>query len=371
MPASLSAPALHGYRPRLLVPVPASAWRDPSQAVPRDALGNPVVRTRFRLLAVRAGRPVWSGWLEDRDEADALLLALRTGRMADEPALWDLPGARPEILPPLGPGRWPVPGGPWSPDIGPADYRLLSVTDLTATGSLLTYTSNADWDPTANMVESLAGGAGGAFSNSFINATGSGGGAYACKLNVLFATPGTTTADYRIGTGGAARSTSGDGNAGTDTWFGGTAVTGSICGAKAGLGGSTSGVGAVNGGTGGPAASSVGDVKWSGGRGGNITVNGNSATGGGSAAADNGNGNNGGDTGSTGTQTAGGADPSGPGGAGGDGKNTGLGINGGSGVSYGGAGGAKTGTNSSGAGAPGLIRITYEPLDEAGLFRTM
>lgn len=323
---------LRPYQPKVLLPVPVSSWRSPSQAEWKDQFGNPGVRTRFRVDGLLDdGHRLWREWFEDRDEFDDFL--------------WRLPF---------------VPG---------LRYDFATVTNLTTTGSLLTYTSPIDWNDANNTIECVGGGAGGARSSSTINVTGSGGGAYSAIANLTFATPGTTTASYRVGDGGAARSGSGgDGNAGTDTWFNGANLGASSCGAKAGVGGTTSGVGAINGGAGGASGSGVGTTKYSGGRGGNITVNGNSATGGGSAAADNGNGNNGGDTGSTNTETSGGSEPSGLGGAGGAGKYTGVG-NAGSGSTYGGGGGGSTSLGSSGAGAQGIIRVTYTPASTGAFFQ--
>lgn len=345
---------LRPHEPRLLLPVPKSQWRSPSQAEWKDQFGNPGVRTRFRVRArLDDGHVVWCGWFDDRDDFDAFLWALATERLQYEPALWDLPSVA------------------WSPDIGPwVHYDFAGLTDLTTTGSVLTFPSPTDWNNSDNNVVTIGAGASGAFSSTNINATGSGGGGLSITFNITFATPGTTTASFRVGAGGASKSSgSVSGDPGGDTWFNGTTLALSSVGSKGGTGGTTSGVGSINGGAGGAAASGIGSTKYSGGRGGNITTNGNCATGGGSAAADNANGNNGGDTGTTNTDTAGGADPSGLGGAGGAGKYTGLGVNGVSGSNYGGGGGAKTGTNASGAGAQGIIRVTWTPLlNSAGNF---
>lgn len=376
-----------GSSPRFLLPVPKHQWYTPSQIQPKDVFGNET-RTLFRVRArLNDGHIRWIGWFQDRDDFDAFLGALFCGSLAAERELW----------------RLPTPA--WHPDIGiEFTYDFATVTFLTSpTGSNQTYTSPADWNNSNNSVEVVAaGGSGGAASGAsggaFRSSSGAGGGAYSKNTNFSFANPGTTTATYRIGTGGAAVTASGtsvtNGNTGGDSWFNGTTLGGSTIGAQGGVGGGTSGAGNVNGGAGGAAASGTGTTKKSGGRGGNYTGGGGSgarSTGGGGAAGSTNDGNTGVDKSDTSDAgTAGGSADGGSGGAGGAAGNNNGGngtewdashgsggggggnaatsgtLTGGSGGNYGGGGGGAccnngTGSQTSGAGIQGIIMLSYTP----------
>jgi len=103
------------------------------------------------------------------------------------------------------------------------------------TGSNVTYTSDATWNNASNTVEVV--GAGGAGAHGASTTTGGGGGAgggYNKISNFSFATPGTTTAVYRVGTAGVHGGTFPQ--TGGDSWFNATAfpTTGTAVGAKGG-----------------------------------------------------------------------------------------------------------------------------------------
>lgn len=216
-------------------------------------------------------------------------------------------------------------------------------------------------------------GAGGYGNSGSTNAGkwGGGGGAYAC-LNVLEVTPGAGIL-YMVGAGGSVNK---------DTWFV-TATTAKAAGAQpAGSGGTAP--------LGGQASASVGDIKFSGGRGGDApssSATGRAGGGGGGAASPAGDGANGVGVGAVFTPGgAGGASPdAGAGGAagvspnaggpghsnsnGGGGGGGGASSNGaGSGRADGGQGGSPGGGSGGGRnsnnGAPGQIRITWEPSAE-------
>jgi hypothetical protein len=280
---------------------------------------------------------------------------------------------------------------------------------VSPTGSLQTYTSDATWNNASNTIECVGdGGSGGAGNNA--NGNGAGGGAYALIANFSFATPGTTTAQYEIGPGGAAVTAVGysgiqNGNSGSGTWFNGTTLAGSSVGADFGLFGA--GNYYANGpGAGGLAANSIGSTKYSGGSGGGNPLGENyGSDGGGGAAGLNGAGNNGVAESNNTSGTNGGSGDAGSGGAGGTGSASwtgtpsnataggngteygtrGSGGGGGSGMSFdgitpyfgtgaagglyggGGGGGSISGASSSsnnvtsGAGAQGLIVLTWTP----------
>jgi len=211
-------------------------------------------------------------------------------------------------------------------------------------------------------VECWGGGAGGGRSANAGRACGGGGGGAYAKKNSLIVTPGSSIS-YSIGVGGAGSSAS-SGNPGGDTWF---SSTGTVL-AKGGTGVNQS---STTGGAGGAASSSVGDVKYDGGKGGNGTGTGccDGAGGGGSGAGSTGNGN----AGSNGSSNSGWCS-SGNDVYGGDyideyGGEGGIGVGsdgvGGGAYNYGaGGGGGKRGCASStkrngGNGTQGLIRITY------------
>jgi hypothetical protein len=307
-------------------------------------------------------------------------------------------------------------GWPWMPkayaitcgrgtDIGGGVCREF----LTTTGSNQTYTSPADWNNSNNSIEIIgAGGSGAATRGSTtVVATGGGGGAYAKITSFSFATPGTTTATYRVGAGGTAitQSATGNtaGNVGEDSWFNALAFPGAgtdntKVGAKGGSPGAT-GANPQSGGAGGVGTSGWGTTRNSGGRGGNsgsftsvVTGGGGGAGGSGAGGAgvdgagnstaknggqgDNGSGGTGG-SGSTGTgnQTGGNGNPgtewttNGSGGGGGGGRTTGNNKTGtgGTGGSWGGGGAGAIASSTtggvavSGPGQNGVIVVTYTP----------
>lgn len=371
------------------MPVPKSEWRQPSLFVPKDQFGNDVVRTSFRLRArANDGYIVWEGIFSDRDDFDAFLFALAVGSLRVERALWRLP--TPE----------------WHPGISTdLAYEFATITVLTTTGSNQTYTSPSDWGNSANTIECIGGGASGAAGSlTSLHVTGGGGGAYGAITNFSFASPGSTTATYRVGAQAAGVNSTGGtattGTAGNPTWWNDTANPGggttnakcSGAGGSAGVGGS----GSQNGGAGGTTAASWGQTKFDGGAGGNMTgASGYGASGGGGAAGPNGAGNSGTSRSSTGTDIDldGGSGDAGFGGAAGLGGNSNyVGGNGsemaggaagsggggggrsltntsvvpGTGGNYGAGGGAMNvsaagGTSLSGFGAQGVIVVTYTP----------
>jgi hypothetical protein len=377
-------------RPKLLMPVPQQEWRDHSQAQWKDQFGNPGVQTRFRLTArLHDGFVKWRLWFDSRDDADEFLGSLARfilDRMPIPREDWHLPNeiwGDPELYPEL-------------------RYDFATVTFLTITGSNQTFTSPSDWDNSDNTIEAVGGGASGATERpSNGHAPGGGGGAYAKITNFSFASPGSTTATYSAGSGGAAivsNSTGSNGNSGTSSYFNDTAdpgggATNAKCSAQFGAG-ATWGSGSRNGGTGGASASSWGQTTFSGGRGGNLTgASGTGASGGGGAAGPAGVGGSGGNNGTTSLNVsttggsanngataggaAGGAGNGGDGSAGtewdlshgcssgGGGGAVGGSVMGGSAPSYGGGGGGAgcgSATATSGAGGQGLIVITYNPL---------
>jgi Salmonella virulence plasmid 65kDa B protein/Insecticide toxin TcdB middle/N-terminal region/FG-GAP-like repeat/Domain of unknown function DUF11 len=281
-----------------------------------------------------------------------------------------------------------------------------------------------DWNSSHNTVEVIGGGGSAGGSQAGVGyGTGGGGGGYS-KANNIYLTPGANV-QYNIGAGGAAPAQGSAGNAGGDTWFNGATFFASSVGAKGGQGGAfglsglSGGPGGSaalgrgttknSGGIGGTFSSTVGY----GAGGGAAGPSGNGGAGGSSNNASlgggGGGGNGGGAAGSTTTTTTGGAggnnsggNGSGAGGAsgnpgvagtnggggggggygaaggnGGDGtewdashgSGGGGGANGdgagsgGSGGLYGGGGGTNTGVGGDvpGAGAQGIIVITYWP----------
>src|SRR5262249_33305791 len=135
------------------------------------------------------------------------------------------------------------------------------------------FTVPDDWNNAANTIEAIGGGGSGGAQNqvSPINtlATGGGGGAYSSVTN-LSLVPGSPVS-YNGGAGGASVRTpdngvAGQGIPGGDTWFSST----STVLAKGGSGGAAGTGGSLSGGAGGPASGSIGFVKTSGGRGGNV-----------------------------------------------------------------------------------------------------
>jgi hypothetical protein len=362
---------LQPYQPKILRPVPKTDWYK-SSAGPG---------AKFRLQARRRGKVIWTGWFDDRDDADVFLYAISIGYI--DKSLWRLPT-------PMWPGL--------DPDL---EYYFSTVVFLTTTGGA-TWTVPTDWSNT-NSIECVGAGAGGARGLVAVvsGPNGGGGGAYAKISNVASLTPG-GSATYNIPTGGAGAGTdnTSGGSPGSDTWMridgGGAAPANTTQGvlADSGVGGTP---GVVSGGTGGTTANSVGTTTF---RGGNGTQQANGAFGaggGGGAAGPNGNGGDAtysgtvggtggtGDNGSGGTGGAGGGSGSGlaggngnagtewdathgSGGGGGGGGTTGggggAGGTGGSGGLYGSAGaggGYDSGSvGNGGSGRPGLIVATYD-----------
>lgn len=279
-----------------------------------------------------------------------------------------------------------------------AHASVLSLTFLTSpTGSNQTWTSPVDWNNASNTVETIGGGGSGGLNRGVAHSTGGGGGAWNRTIQISFATPGVTTATYQIGAGGVAvtGTAATAGNAGSDTWFNGATLAASSVGSKAG-GGGVAGSGTNAGGTGGVGASGIGSPSNNGGNGGQASGSINAVgTGGGGAGGSAGAGNQGVDRSATG-DSAGGSGDAGLGGAAGNGgplskpggygtewdSTHGSGGGGGSkqsgadnttgmlGGNYGGGGGSTvagpSSTGTSGAGADGIIFISYQPLAGSG-----
>lgn len=237
----------------------------------------------------------------------------------------------------------------------------------TTNAATQTYTSKTSWNNSVNSVESIGGGGAGARGASTSTSGGGGGaGAYNRISNFSFATPGTTTAEYKT-TAGLLHTGSYPGTA-PDCWFNGATLGASSCGAKGGVSPATAT--SATGAAGGLASGGVPTTSppgRNGGNGANAGGNNSSGGGGGGAGGPNGAGGNGsGTTGGTadGGMVAGGA-PGNPGsanegdewtatdgcGSGAGGANAGPGT-GGTAVGYGGAGGG--GGRSNGVGGDGF-----------------
>lgn len=203
---------------------------------------------------------------------------------------------------------------------------------------------------TSVKVECWGGGASGGATTAG-DAGGGGGGAYA-RLNALAVTAGTSYT-VTVGTGGAAKSPTGNGNAGNDSWF----STSATVLAKAGSGGLQSGSGG-SGGAGGLASGSIGDVTFDGGTGGADTAGNLGGGGGGGGAGDSSPGGVGGvsSVGTGGAAGRMGATTGGTGGAGAGSAGTGPP---GRAIGGGGGGAATTSGGASGAGAAGMVQLTY------------
>lgn len=284
---------------------------------------------------------------------------------------------------------------------------VLSQTFITSpTGSLQTSTSDATWNNANNKVECIGSGANGALGGSTIHCTGGGGGQYAAITNFSFATPGTTTYQWQVGTGAALKTVTNtspaNGNDGNTTWFNaasdpGAGADNTKCSAKGGTHG-VQGTASQNGGAGGTGG--WGTTLNAGGRGGNLTgatgaggsggggaggpngaggagvdsaTTGNNATNGGQGDVTSGgiggtgNSGNGGQTGTAGTDgTELGDSVHGCGGGGGAARGTTGTSTGGAGGLYGGAGAGACATTAgntvtSNAGAIGIIVFTWTP----------
>lgn len=325
-----------------LVPQKRELW-SPSA---RQSIYGIETKTRWRLTArLNDGHPIWIGWFDDRDDADAFLYAIAVGNLSTERELWQLP------MP------W------WSPDIGEdLSYEFATVSFITTTsGSNQSYSVPSDWNNSNNQVETIASGGGGATGiantngGTFSGASGGGGAGYSKALNLTL-TPG-GTATFHLEAGGAVAT------AGGDCWFNGTTLAGSSVGSKGGGAGICTLGTAVSGGTGGASASGIGSTKTSGGNGGAISdSNYRAGAGGGGAGGPTNNGAQGGDGTGSGVQggTGGGGSNNGSAGATGTGNHPATGGNGGNGGggTGGGAGGSGVAggnatANSGGAGAGG------------------
>ena len=210
---------LQPFRPRVLMDVHYGEWRSPSQSVPLDEVGNPTRQTRFRLTArLHDGHMVWRGWMDDRDDADAMLWAIATGTLGQQPALWRLPS-------PMWPGL--------DADVA---YDFATVTFITSTsGSNQTHTIPSDWNSANNSIEVIASGAGACSRSAGGGYGGSAGGAYSKSANVSLTGGGSAT--FFLNSGGAGQAAGASiGNNGPDAWYNGTTLAGSSVGAKGGTG---------------------------------------------------------------------------------------------------------------------------------------
>lgn len=373
--------------PKLLMPVPQWQWRDPSQAQIKDQFGNPGVQTRFRLSArIHDGHPIWRLWFDSRDDADWFLHSL---------VQWIASGT------PIPREDWSLPNVIWGdPALYPElQYDFATVTFLTTTGSNQTYTKPTDWQDTGSIIEGIGGGGGGGVGwSSFGDGSGSGGGggAYSKIVNFVFSGGSLT---YRVGSPGASVSRTSNGSttggAGTVTYFNAAADPGAgtddtKLGAQPGNGGKGAGnAGGVSAAAGGASASGWGTTKSSGGTSGSCPSTALAKmSGGGGAAGPSGAGGNApagtttggiGGTGDNGTVAAGAKDANGNSGTewssvgvgSGAGSKSSAGNGGFTGGNYGGAGSGAagpSGTITSGAGAQGLIVVTYTPASSGNFF---
>ncbi|MBA3022931.1 MAG: LamG domain-containing protein [Sideroxydans sp.] len=221
-----------------------------------------------------------------------------------------------------------------------------------------TFTASGTWTAPAGVTSvdvemwGGGGGGGGGEGDNSDGGGGGGGGAYS-RTTTVTVVPGTTYT-VTVGAAGTAGATNGTGGTGGDSWF----INTTTILAKGGTGGSApvSDAGGVAG-TGGSAAAGVGAVKYSGGDGGTGRDNGTGRGGpGGSSAGTASNGTTGPSPWSTCTAAAA---PTG-GGIGGDGgcadSEDGFAPASGNG---GGGGGAAERNTLGGAGAPGLVTLTY------------
>ena len=349
-------------QPKVLPFVPKWEWMTSSQAQPKSEFGHEN-HTRFKIVArLNDGHPVWTGWFDDRNDADAFLYAVALGTLNQQPALWSL--ALPN----------------WAPAYGEqVTFYFATVTYITATATT-SYTTPSTWT-TGNTIECIGGGGGGGNGQSDSSGgTGGGGGGYAKgpALNI----GASKTVTINIGTGGNQNVTGGN------TYFNGTSLATSSVGASGGARGFPN---SATVGIGGQASAAIGaTIAFSGGDGGGRSYGGgggggaagkngaggvgvysSSAKGGNGGQGDNSTGGAGGigDTtgagataGSAGTEfQASPAIGSGGGGGGGGGDaNISAGAAGGNYGAGGGGGGQTTGSGSNGgAGKQGFMVITY------------
>lgn len=389
------------YEPKVLHRKPLHEWREPSQ---RSTLRGIESRVWFQLTARASdGLRFWRGWFEDWNDADAFLWALTLHQQAGTP----IP---PEIRRLPQSSNYPhtfieqawrpaLYEGEWRPEWSdlPLIYEKLAVTTFmtSPTGSNQTWTSPSDWDNATNTIEGLGGGGSGAArQGAGGGATGGGGTAYTKIVGFTVASPGTTTATYRLGAGGTAPTDTNNGNIGGDTYFNDTvlpspAVTDNTKLGSAGGGPGNAADGTPNGGSGAPTSVCSGSTRFAGGRGGNKTSSsGQTGTGGGGAGGTtaagsqgvDGTGNlstnggaggtaNGGTAGASGGGAGGGGtvwDASHGAGGGGGGNRSGVAaVDGGDGGLYGAGGGGGQGGGTpthGGVGAQGILVVIYTPL---------
>lgn len=357
-------------RARLLLPVPVSEWREPSQR-------SSFLGMRFRLTArLHDGHIAWRGWFDDRGDADAFLYALASGSLGVERALWRLPTPH------------------WHPDLNEGVVYEFTSTAYLTTGAT-NITAPSDWNSSNNFIHCIAsGGSGAGGTNGGAGGGNGGGGGAWSRVDNLSMTPGSTTLYMSIGAGKTGGAQGTGGTAGDDTWVNKSAnsAPGSTSDGALAKGGGAGTVGSGSQPAGGAAASGVGSSKQSGGSGSNIASSANAGGGGGGAGGPNGAGANGsnasganggaGGTGDGGGVAGGAASTSGnagnagsagtsidgakgPGGGGGGGPNT-TGNVGGAGGNYGGAGGGggRTGGGTGFAGgnsAQGLVVLIWTP----------
>jgi hypothetical protein len=236
------------------------------------------------------------------------------------------PGSQ-TYLPPMGYQAWD--GGPTTP----LGLIIIFLTDTTLTS----WTVPPNWNNASNTIECIGGGGGGSGGGSDVG-NGGEGGHYAKKSNLTL-TP-LSVLNIAIGIGGAAQTTEVTGNPGGNTWFGGSDLASSLCGAVGGAGASLTGSDATT-----PTTDDIGDVVYQGGYGRGF---GGGDSSGGNAA--------GGAAGPGGAGGGGGSEASGSGGGGGGAGNTGgpgqVGYNGVD-NSIGGNGG------NAGDGTPGGLAVLY------------
>jgi hypothetical protein len=243
----------------------------------------------------------------------------------------------------------------------------MALVTIFITGGTSTTIPSA-WDRLNNSAETVGGGGGGGGSwydgggggnASDWGGTGGGGGAYSKQTNINIAP--LTVVTLAVGTGGAAGAYASQAPSGGDTYFNGSSLATSSCGAKGGTGGY--GGSFVTTALGGQASAGVGAVKYSGGNGGG-RGNYNNAGGGGGAAGPHGAGGNGaangvggtGDNGTTAAATNGVQWDATHGSGGGASYLAGAGLYGAAGN-----GGQYVGVGPR-AGTGGLIVLTYQPL---------
>jgi hypothetical protein len=268
---------------------------------------------------------------------------------------------------------------------------------LTATGSHA-FIVPSDWNSSSNSIETIGGGASGDAAAQGYPAPGGGGGAWNKQTNVALTPGGSVT--YSVGAGGAAQSTNNfdiAGNVGSDSWFcNSTSNCSSITGTAVQVGSKGGGVSAGSGAAapGGVGTSGVGSSNNSGGASGSAGLFSDDASGGGGAGGSSGAGVAGTNESTFQSASNGGAGDAGSGGAGGTGGNGstagskgteydslhgsggggggsapnasfGGSFKGGAAGKYGAGGGGGedlgSGTAVSGAGAQGIIVVTYTP----------